>query len=252
MKWFKHDARARNDAKLAKIIMRYGIEGYGLYFACLEIIAEELTPENFNFELEHDAELLANMFRMDTLRVERIMRDFIELDLFSISETSGRVACYKLARRLDNTIVQNPEVKKILANFKGHAPDFEDSSKALQSDLKQIRLDKNRLEEKTIGGMEGEFFEKVLAMYKDTFRDLLPSKTVVEQLRMYVDSHDYEDIREAFVAAGSAKANTLNFITARLAKVKQGQKKVEEAPPSMIDPDIEAGIRAKLQEYYGT
>jgi hypothetical protein len=140
IKWFKHDARARNDAKLAKIIIRYGIEGYGLYFACLEIIAEELTPENFTFELEHDSELLAAMFKMDTLRVEKIMRDFIELGLFEVSDTSNRVACYKLAKRMDNATSQNKEVQSILSNFK--------KLKVSASDLKQIRLDEIRLEEK--------------------------------------------------------------------------------------------------------
>lgn len=140
MKWFKHDARARNDAKLVRVIQRHGIEGYGLYFACLEIIAEELTPENFTFELEHDAELLAGMFKMDTRKVENIMRDFIELGLFELSETTCRVACYKLAMRLDNATAQNKEVQTILSNFK--------KLKVTSSDLKQIRLDKNRLEEK--------------------------------------------------------------------------------------------------------
>jgi hypothetical protein len=111
-----------------------------LYFACLEIIAEELSPENFNFELEHDSELLAAMFKMDTLKVEKIMRDFIELGLFEISPESHRVACYKLAKRLDNATSQNIEVRSILSNFK--------QLKVSASDLKQIRLDKNRLEEK--------------------------------------------------------------------------------------------------------
>lgn len=140
MKWFMHDSRARNDAKLAKIIIRHGIEGYGLYFACIEIIADELTPSNFNFELEHDSELLAAMFRMDTLKVEKIMRDFVELGLFEYSETTHRVACYKLAKRLDNATSQNKEVQAILNNFK----ELQETS----SDLKQIRLDENRLDKK--------------------------------------------------------------------------------------------------------
>lgn len=148
MKWFMHDSRARNDAKLAKIILRHGIEGYGLYFACIEIIADELTPSNFNFELEHDSELLAAMFRMDTLKVEKIMRDFVELGLFEYSEATHRVACYKLAKRLDNATSQNKEVQSILKNFK--------ELKETSSNLKQIRLDKTRLEEIREEGKGGD------------------------------------------------------------------------------------------------
>ena len=45
MKWFKHSASARHDAKIEKLIMKHGIAGYGLYFACVEIIADELTTD---------------------------------------------------------------------------------------------------------------------------------------------------------------------------------------------------------------
>ena len=29
MKWFKHDSNALHDAKIEKLIMKFGIEGYG-------------------------------------------------------------------------------------------------------------------------------------------------------------------------------------------------------------------------------
>ena len=32
MKWFKHDTDASNDAKLKKLILKYGAEGYAIYF----------------------------------------------------------------------------------------------------------------------------------------------------------------------------------------------------------------------------
>lgn len=118
MKWLKHDSRARNDAKLAKVILRHGMEGYGLYFACLEIIAEELTPEKFTFELEHDSELLASMFKMDVAKVEEIMSSFVDLGLFEANEITGKITCYKLAKRLDATTSQNKEIQKMLSNFK--------------------------------------------------------------------------------------------------------------------------------------
>ncbi|MCP4649598.1 MAG: DUF4373 domain-containing protein, partial [PVC group bacterium] len=58
MKWFKHDTNALHDAKIEKLIMKYGIEGYGVYFACVEMIAHKLSPKKATFELEHDAEIL--------------------------------------------------------------------------------------------------------------------------------------------------------------------------------------------------
>ena len=117
MKWFKHDTNAHQDAKLERVIMRYGIEGYGLYFYCVEIIAGTVSPENINFELEHDAELLAYKLKMDTLRVEEIMRYCVELGLFEINDKS-RITCAKLAKRLDNNLTQNKQLKETLRNFK--------------------------------------------------------------------------------------------------------------------------------------
>ena len=116
MKWFKHDSNALHDAKIEKLIMKFGIEGYGLYFACIEIIASELTSDNITFELEHDAEILAYKFKIDTLRVEEIMKCCIKLGLFQYSAESGRIACYKLARRLDISMSQNAEFKKLTNN----------------------------------------------------------------------------------------------------------------------------------------
>ena len=39
MKWFKHEAAANMDAKLQEVLLDYGLEGYGLYWYCLELIA---------------------------------------------------------------------------------------------------------------------------------------------------------------------------------------------------------------------
>ncbi len=141
MKWFKHDSNALQDAKIEKLVMKYGIEGYGLYFACVEIIAGNLNSENFNFELEHDAEIIGYKFKIDTLVVEEIMKYCIELGLFELNN-NNKVTCLKLARRLDISTSNNPEIKKILKNS--------DYYKLLDSNsrLDKIREDKSRIDKK--------------------------------------------------------------------------------------------------------
>jgi hypothetical protein len=140
MKWFKHSTSAINDAKIEKLIMNYGIEGYGLYFACLEMIAGNISPEKVTFELEHDAEILAYKFKIDSVKVVKILRYFVDTGLFEYNESTKRITCYKLAKGLDNTTSQNPEIKAILNNLK--------LIKVNEIPLKQNRLDKNRLEKK--------------------------------------------------------------------------------------------------------
>ena len=38
--YFSHDSNARNDQRLMKVRMQYGMEGYGIYFAIIEILRE--------------------------------------------------------------------------------------------------------------------------------------------------------------------------------------------------------------------
>lgn len=51
MKWLKHHTDAHEDAKLRKVMIRYGAEGYALYWYCLELIASKFSAEDLTFEL---------------------------------------------------------------------------------------------------------------------------------------------------------------------------------------------------------
>lgn len=142
MKWFKHDTRSLSDAKIERLIMDFGIEGYGLYFACVEIIAGNLSRDNITFELEHDAQVLANKFKMDTLKVEKIMKLCVELGLFEFNTENGRISCNKIGKRLDTyTARVGHEMRQLSADV---STMFEHSSNKVLSDKdkKEIRRDK--------------------------------------------------------------------------------------------------------------
>lgn len=121
MKWFKHDSNAHTDDKIQKVLMRYGADGYALYWYCIELIASRVSPDNITFELKHDAEILGYHLKIDTLRVEEIMKYLVSLGLFNYS--NEKIVCYKLAKRLDNTMTQNREIKETLRNFKKLPPE---------------------------------------------------------------------------------------------------------------------------------
>ena len=99
MKWFKHDSNAQADAKMRKLISRYGATGYAIYWRCLEYIAAGVEKHNITFELEHDAEILAGDFALSVELVESIMGYMIELKLFENSD--GRITCMKMMSRTD-------------------------------------------------------------------------------------------------------------------------------------------------------
>lgn len=88
------------DAKLQEVLLDYGLEGYGLYWYCLELIATNVTSDKLTFELEHDCRMIARNTGSTVQKVQEMMKKFIELELFD--NCDGRVFCLKLAQRCDD------------------------------------------------------------------------------------------------------------------------------------------------------
>lgn len=99
IKWFKHDSDAGNDAKLRKLRYKYGATGYGIYWFCLELIARNVEKHNLTFELEHDAELIADDFKLSSELVQEMMTYMVNLGLFE--NTNGIITCLKMSNRTD-------------------------------------------------------------------------------------------------------------------------------------------------------
>ncbi|EPD02473.1 primosome subunit DnaD [Lacticaseibacillus paracasei subsp. paracasei Lpp125] len=65
--YFPHDSNARNDAKILKVRMKYGAEGYGVYFMLLERLrddSEYMSVKDYNmiaFDLRVDASLIKDI-----------------------------------------------------------------------------------------------------------------------------------------------------------------------------------------------
>jgi hypothetical protein len=121
MKWFKHDSDASNDAKLKKLRLKYGAQGYGIYWYCLELIARNVEKHNLTFELEHDAELIADDFKLSADLVQHIMTYMVELELFE--NTDGIISCLKMATRTDEYTQQLIKSSNKLPRVSRETPD---------------------------------------------------------------------------------------------------------------------------------
>jgi len=118
MKWFKHDTDANRNPKLEKVIMKYGADGYALYWLCLELIAAPIDKSHITFELKHDCEVLGHRLHVDTLRIEEIMLYMVNIGLFESDETKTRISCLALAEKIENSIVKNPHMKALQKDIK--------------------------------------------------------------------------------------------------------------------------------------
>lgn len=112
MKWFKHDSDASQDNKLQNVLLDYGLEGYGLYWHCLELIAGKVDSDNVTFELEHDARVIARNVGCTPQKVEEMMRYFVNIGLFENAD--GVITCLKMAKRLDKSMTSNTEMRKTI------------------------------------------------------------------------------------------------------------------------------------------
>lgn len=139
MKWIKHDTDANQDAKLQNVLLDYGLEGYGLYWYCIELIAGKVDKSNITFELEHDARIIARNVGSTAQKVEEMMRYFVKLGLFE--NCQGTITCLKLAKRLDKSMTSNPEMRSIIESLKNHDGVMTESENIMQD---KIRLDQNR------------------------------------------------------------------------------------------------------------
>lgn len=142
MKWFKHDSNANTDAKLKRVRMKYGMEGYGLYWYCLELIAQNVEKHNLTFELEHDAELIAMDTGIHQERVQEMMADFVKWNLFE--NTEGIITCLKMATRTDEYTQKLIKQSNWIPTLTRQYPD----SVPTMSDL----IEENRIEEKRRAG----------------------------------------------------------------------------------------------------
>lgn len=98
-------------------MIRYGLEGYGLYWYCLELIAGDISHNNLSFQLEHDAELIGHGVGMHQDKVQEIMCYMVEIGLFESSQ--GTITCLKMLKRLDSSMTSNKKMRELITKAKG-------------------------------------------------------------------------------------------------------------------------------------
>lgn len=115
IKWIKHDTDANQDNKLQNVLLDYGLEGYGLYWYCLELIGSKVDKDNITFELEHDARVIARNVGSTAQKVEEMMRYFVQQRLFE--QVDNTITCLAMAKRLDKSMTSNPVMRQAIANM---------------------------------------------------------------------------------------------------------------------------------------
>jgi len=139
------------------------MEGYGLYWFCLESIARNVETHNLSFELEEDAELLSVATNIHYERVQEMMTYMCNLGLFENCE--GRITCLKMAARTDEYTQKLLRSITSVPTMSRHAPDK----------VPPNRIDKNRLEEKRVDKNITTIPQEPVVVFED-FWEAYPKK----------------------------------------------------------------------------
>lgn len=145
MEWFKHDSNANLDDKLQNVLLDYGLEGYGLYWYCIELIVSRVSHQNITFELKHDARIIARNTGSTPQKVEEMMKRFVELGLFENNE--GVITCMKVAQRLAQSATSNVAMRTFLQRVGSNKINDLDEICAKSHDAviaDKIRIDNNK------------------------------------------------------------------------------------------------------------
>ena len=175
MKWFKHDTDANMDAKLQEVMLDYGLEGYGLYWYCIELIAQRVNGDNLTFELEHDCRIIARNTGSTPQKVEQMMKSFIGLGL--LNADNGHVFCLKLASRCDDftaKAVRRNGIKPLLNQEVGVSP-----SLSVFVPLEEEEEVRKRSKKKEVNNI----YQQVADEWNSIFENELPLVSKVTQKR---------------------------------------------------------------------
>ena len=134
MKWFQHKSDAYTDFKLQEIIDEFGLEGYGLYWLCCEMVAQQGDDYHLNNNIWLKA--IKRTSRLEEKSINKILTKFGRLAL--IDENSllqGILYIPKMAHYSDD---YSKRVRRV----------SEHTSESVRQD--KIRIDKNTLDKITL------------------------------------------------------------------------------------------------------
>lgn len=205
--YFPHDANARNDEKILAVRMKYGIEGYGIYFTLIEKLLEST-----GYTLLKDYNTIAFELRVSADKVKSIIEDF---GLFEFTECRKNFYSKSLINRMNP--LEEIRDKRREAGKKGAEKRWETKqniANAIKSDSKPIanaiqknsRVEYSIVDTKEILSKESTKKEELEAKKEDQRKKLAAAKAATlkrkeefyEMLVPYVERYGKDMIRSFY------------------------------------------------------
>jgi hypothetical protein len=214
--YFSHDLNARNDRKMIRLAMAYGMQGVGIYWCIVEMLYEEQG------KLMHsESERIAFELRVDSNVVDSIITNF---DLFEYDDFHFWSA--SVNKRIDAQIQVSNGAKKAAQT---RWDKFRNQSVSIDNaDAMQTHTNRNANKEKK--SKEKESKENI-----NTARELLPARIEKKQLFEVGEYGFFEPIVDSWVSYKKSKGQsyktkqTLDVFVKRLIEISGGDYGTAEA-----------------------
>ncbi|MCW2280437.1 DnaD domain protein [Lactococcus lactis] len=209
--YFPHDSNSRNSDKLLPVRMKYGAEGYGIYFMILERLREEK-----NYMSVKDYNMLAFDLRVDTSKLKAIVEDF---GLFAFTEDGECFYSEGFNKRME--IMEEKSRKKSEAGKKGAAKRWQKNSSAIaeplakDSEANAVAKEKNsnktkpnktkEKENKINSRSSNSNLSQLIDFYENNFGKMPP--LVLDDLNYAYNDYGYELTLEAMKRAVRQQKN---------------------------------------------
>lgn len=213
--YFSHDSNALTDTKILNMRADYGLEGYGLYWAIIEMLRNE---EDYKLEFNKNTYRAIKTLTNTTIDVEKFINDCIEdYKLFELQEE--KFYSNSLLRRMEakdkkSTVAREKAQKRWNNDTSAMQQECNSNAVAMQQQcssnankIKENKIKENKVNEnKAEENKEKEIKEKNLATAVDFYNQNINLITPFE----YQKLQDYSDIEERLIILAMEKAVTAN------------------------------------------
>lgn len=194
--YFPHDLTARNDPKIIKLLKRFGMEGFGIYWALLEMLGS-----NSEHRIPADYEDIAWEFRCDAEKIRAVVCEF---GLFEFTD-AGEFYSERLSRHFES--VDSTREKRAISGRKGAEKRWQNDKEsiansgcaianAIETDNKTMAIAKDFIAEKQEKQEKEKKQEKdcLLAQAKEKEKSERASEQAAEETELFLNTETYSDV----------------------------------------------------------
>lgn len=228
--YFPHDSNARNDRKMLRLRRIFGLEGYGIYWAIIEILREQ---PDFKYPLDDISELEFEL----RISKEKILGVITKFGLFEVDEEKKFFSVSLIARL--QPYLKKSENARLAANKR-----WENALKLKKSNTKadanaSTNASANRREKKRIKKNKGETLSHPLQkIIREKYPRVskLPEQLSVEEAEKLKQKFSKVELKEIFDAMENYAPLVQKNVSVYLTFVNWARRRQQGEPSNNFVP----------------